>query len=187
MRTRILALLLLLSTSVFANDDSTMCCYYSKEGSTVYVGVSAVTGNLSDISMNTVLNLGYDYTFSQGAILGIYYTPKLISHSAHLTDTSATGAATIAMNSRVLGIYAGYEFDNYVRLTGGLTFTNTEISAMMINTSSTLSGSHNETNVGINAGIGYLYHNFLIESRLSTHDVGGVKGSTFNFNAGYKF
>ncbi|GIC17798.1 hypothetical protein VCSRO145_3650 [Vibrio cholerae] len=37
-------------------------------------------------------------------------------------------------------------------------------------------------------GVDYLFNEkFLLGTRLSTHDVGGVDGTTIGLNAGYKF
>ncbi|GHY43111.1 hypothetical protein VCSRO118_3684 [Vibrio cholerae] len=90
----------------------------------------------------------------------------------------------VALESSVLGIYSGYQFDNNIRLTAGLSFTYSEAAIA----TAYESAYDDETNVGIMVGVDYLFNEkFLLGTRLSTHDVGGVDGTTIGLNAGYKF
>ncbi len=173
-KTIALSIALALSTSAFASETTQT----DKSGHTIHVGISKLSGDISDISDDSAFSFGYDYTTKKGVIIGGYYMPELLSASASYMGVGA------ALDSSVLGIYSGYQFDNNVRLTAGLSFTYTE-AAIATNV---LSASDDETNAGIMVGVDYLFkENFLIGTRLSTHDVGGLDGTTIGINAGYKF
>jgi hypothetical protein len=170
-----LSITLALSTSAFASENISQS---DKSGHTISIGFSKLSGDISEISDDTALSFGYDYTTKKGVIIGGYYMPELLSASASYMGIGAT------LESSVLGIYSGYQFDNNIRLTAGLSFTYTE-AAIATGFSS---ASDNETSAGLMVGVDYLFkENFLIGSRLSTHDISGVDGTTIGINAGYKF
>ena len=173
-KTIALSIALALSTSAFASETTQT----DKSGHTIYVGISKLSGDISDISDDSAFSFGYDYTTKKGVIIGGYYMPELLSASASYMGAGA------ALDSSVLGLYSGYQFDNNVRLTAGLSFTYTE-AAIATNV---LSASDDEIKTGIMVGVDYLFkENFLIGTRLSTHDIGGLDGTTIGINAGYKF
>ncbi|MGL5334606.1 MAG: outer membrane beta-barrel protein [Enterovibrio sp.] len=166
-----LALPLVMSTLTFANEG---VIPQGKRGHTVHVGLSVQQGELSDISGDTVFSFGYDYTTSSGLIFGGFYMPELLSESY------AYKWYPLSLTSSVFGTYAGYQFDNNLRLTGGLSFTYTELDFNRETTA--------ETNVGFTIGLDYLVtEKFLIGSRLNTHDVDSFTGTTIGINVGYKF
>ncbi len=174
-KTLALSIALALSTSVFASDNITQS---DKSGHVVSIGFSKISGDMSDISDDIAFSFGYDYTTKAGVIIGGYYMPELFSKSASYMGIRAE------LESTVLGIYSGYQFDNNIRLTAGLSFTSSEAKLA----TSYASVSDDETNTGLMVGIDYLFtENFLIGSRLATHDVGGFDGTTIGINAGYKF
>lgn len=169
-----ITLALLTSTSAFASEMT----HADKSGHTIHLGISKLSGDISDISDDSALSFGYDYTTKTGVIIGGYYMPELLSASASYMGVGA------AIESSVLGIYSGYQFDNNIRLTAGLSFTYTE-AAIATHFGS---ASDDETKIGIMVGIDYLFkENFLLGTRLSTHDVGGIDGTTIGINVGYKF
>ncbi|GHW31970.1 hypothetical protein VCSRO161_3638 [Vibrio cholerae] len=173
-KTIALSIALALSTSAFASEMT----HADKSGHTIHIGISKLSGDLSDISDDSVFSLGYDYTTKTGAIIGGYYMPELLSVSASYMGVG------VALESSVLGIYSGYQFDNNIRLTAGLSFTYSEAAIA----TAYESAYDDETNVGIMVGVDYLFNEkFLLGTRLSTHDVGGVDGTTIGLNAGYKF
>lgn len=170
-----IGLALALSTSAFASENINQS---DKTGHTISIGLSKLSGDISDISDDSVFSFGYDYTTKTGVIIGGYYMPELLSASASYIGMSA------ALESSVIGIYSGYQFDNNIRMTVGLSFTYTSATIA----TSYASASDDDINAGLMIGIDYLLkENFLIGSRLSTHDVGGVDGTTIGINAGYKF
>lgn len=148
-----------------------------KSGHSVYVGAAKLTGDLSDHVSKTVLSLGYDYTFANGAIFGGYFVPQLLS------GTVTVPSKFSSVKAKVFGAYTGYTFDNNLRLTGGMSFTYTE-------TKRTALGyfvSEGRTNVGGNIGLDYVYKGFLVGTRLDTHRVDDINGITIGLNLGYKF
>ncbi|MGL5290521.1 MAG: outer membrane beta-barrel protein [Vibrionaceae bacterium] len=191
-----LALPLFISTQALAYEDVTP---RDKSGHTFHVGVSKLTGDLSDAIAgyydhgevlfdkhdDAIFNFGYDYTTKFGVIFGGYYMPQLMSVSF---------ADLLWIESQVLGFYSGYQFDNNIRLTAGLSFTYTEADLPSLS-------SDSETNVGFMVGLEYLAANkFLIGARVTTHEVatihydnmanaayGNVTGTTIGINIGYKF
>lgn len=169
------SILLFLSSSVVAMDNMNQ---YDKSGHTIYVGISKMSGDLSRIGDDTAFSFGYDYTTKNGIIIGGYYTPKLLSASSSYSGISST------LDSKVLGVYSGYQFNNNFRFTTGFSFTDTKATIA----TSSLSASDSENNVGFMLGADYLFNNQLIVgARISTHDVGSVNGTTIGINVGYKF
>lgn len=165
---------LLFSTSALATQIKT------HNPHTIYVGYGQLTGDLSQIE-KTNISFGYDYTNQNRVIFGAYYIPNLISES-ETAFVPGFGELTLTLVSSTLGLYSGYQFDNHIRFTYGLSMTNSD---------ATISGSYylneSESNIGINFGLDYAIDKFMLGGRLTTHDVGDVTGSTFAINAGFKF
>ncbi|MGL5336665.1 MAG: outer membrane beta-barrel protein [Enterovibrio sp.] len=189
----VLTLPLILSGQALANKYD-MQDTKSKAGHTFHVGVSKLTGDLSDAIADSkvlfdkhddaIFSLGYDYTTKAGVIFGGYYMPELLSVVASLPVTApVVGNAPVEIKSQVLGFYSGYQFDNNLRLTGGLSFTYTEGDRHF--TEYTTSDS--ETNLGFMLGLDYLIaDNFLVGARVTSHKVGENSGITTGINLGYK-
>ncbi|ROV59086.1 hypothetical protein EGH82_15265 [Vibrio ponticus] len=151
--------------------------HQDKSGHTIQVGFAELFGDLSEGNEGILFSLGYDYTNRNGIILGGYYKPELISGSGSYAGVG------ISLESDVLGFYSGYQINDNFRLTGGFSLTFAEI------VMSTAYGfvSDSETNVGLNLGFDFLVNNLVVGSRLDTHDIYGVEGTTVTFNLGFKF
>ncbi|NLS14146.1 porin family protein [Vibrio sp. SM6] len=173
-KTLALSVLLALSTSAIASESTTQ----DKSGHTLSIGMSKVSGDISNISDDTVFSVSYDYTTNQGVIIGGYFMPELVSSSMSYMDVN------LSLDTSVLGMYLGYQFDNNIRLTSGLSFTTVEAKL----SDNYASVSDEETNTGFMFGIDYLFsEKVLIGTRFVTHDVAGVEGSSMGISAGYKF
>ncbi|MGL5290403.1 MAG: outer membrane beta-barrel protein [Vibrionaceae bacterium] len=183
-----LALPLVISAPLFANEG---VMPKDKSGHTAHVSISILKGDLSDkwATQDQVtrdeysdvrFSVGYDYTTKDGVIIGGYYMPMLISKSAtNRFDTQSS------MTADVLGFYSGYQFDNNIRVTGGLSFTHAE-GYVIAEENNVILGS--QTNMGFMIGLDYLVEeNFLIGSRLSSHDIYDLQGTAIGFHIGYKF
>lgn len=166
--------LLLFSTAAVAMDSVVQS---DKSGHTVHVGISTMRGDLSNVAENGLFSFGYDYTTKDGVIFGGYYMPELLSKSASIFGMGAT------IESTVLGLYSGYQFDNNFRFTGGLNFTYSQA----IFSSRYATVFTDETNMSFLVGADYLFKQFLVGARISSHDVSGIDGTTFGINIGYKF
>lgn len=170
----LLTSLFLFSTAAVAMDSVVQ---RDKSGHTVHVGISTMRGDLSNVAENSLFSFGYDYTTKDGAIFGGYYLPELLSKSTYVFGLGAS------IESNVLGLYSGYQFDNNFRLTGGLSFTYSQA----IFSSNYASVISDETNISFLVGADYLFEQFLVGARISSHDVAGIDGTTFGINIGYKF
>ncbi|MGL4734221.1 MAG: outer membrane beta-barrel protein [Enterovibrio sp.] len=169
-----LAIALGMSTSVLASGEEII--QRDKSGHTFHVGVSKLQGDAADAvsilfgSDDAVFSLGYDYTTKVGVIFGGYYMPSLLSKYSSLL--------ILGIDAQALGFYSGYQFDNNLRLTGGLSFTNYDVGGFV---------SYSDTSLGVTVGLDYLVaEKFLIGARASTHDIDGFDGTTVGINLGYK-
>ncbi|MGL4827228.1 MAG: hypothetical protein ACRC24_07140 [Vibrionaceae bacterium] len=188
-----LAIALGMSTSVLASEEEII--QKDKSGHAFYVGVSRLQGDLadavsagagSDISKDAVYSFGYDYTTSSGIIWGGYYTPKLLSESSNNSDALASYGDSL--KAQVLGFYSGYQFDNNIRLTAGVSFNNFKYEGYRYDAVGNYEESERKTNIGITLGLDYLVvEKFLIGARLNTHEYRHLEATTIGFNVGYKF
>ncbi|MGL5336296.1 MAG: outer membrane beta-barrel protein [Enterovibrio sp.] len=176
-----LSIILALSTSAFAAERVNLA---DKSGHTLSIGFSKLTGDLADISDDYAFSFGYDYTTSNGVIFGGFYTPELLSVAGTIIGLPES---RLELDASVLGLYSGYQFDNNVRLTAGLSFTRAEENITLGNVLGNISSTADETKTGFMLGIDYLWQHILIGSRVTTHDVAGLDGTTISINAGYKF
>jgi len=175
MNKTILSLALICSFSVSAND---------KSGFTPFLGYTLATGDVSGIADYNGgsaggLAVGGSYTFSGGFILGAQVNPEVYSYSF----SNYIGSYDESLN-QVL-IFAGYELDNGLRLTGGFTQATFEADETINGYGS---GSLSLEEMGFNFGVGYSTEIGLVpEARISSVSMGNMDNTNITFNLGYKF
>ncbi|MGL5335777.1 MAG: hypothetical protein ACRC9R_06480 [Enterovibrio sp.] len=201
-----LALPLILSAQVLANEG---VMTKDKSGHTVHIGISKLSGDISSAladssgnlifneSDNTIYSFGYDYTTKSGVIFGGYYIPELRSESRAEAYSAPVTAVLwgASLESKVLGLYSGYQFDNNLRFTAGLSATRSETSGYKYMTAFPLSSyqhKQQKTKIGFMLGLDYLVaEKFLVGARISTHEIefDGINsdGAIIGVNLGYKF
>lgn len=168
---------LFLAFSVQASDYSTPTYYGAKQGHHLYVGYSSIGGDLSDTADNMPFSVGYDYTTHNGIIVGAYYMPELYN------DVKPAYNLRYSVDSSVLGLYSGYQFDNNIRVTAGLNFTHSEVRVMAPNAYAVDS----DLNGGFVIGADYQIQNIVVGGRFATHKMADTSASTFTANIGFKF
>ena len=157
---------------------------YDKSGFTLQIGASKLGGDMGFYGIGpngeTVgVSFGGSYTSEKGVILGGLYTPTVAS------DAASSSAIAVTLEIDSLSLFGGYQFDNNIRLTGGLTISEIEgyVASKYYG-----SASASERNSGFNIGLGYEFNNGLsLEGRFATLDLVGISGSTMNIVGGYKF
>jgi len=146
-----------------------------KSGLMLTYGNTELDGDLPSYGASeSSFSLGTNYTTEDGGIFGIEFVPD--SFSLHGYENWADRS----IGSDLVSIFVGFEFDVGLRLTGGLTVTNSTLDYFF--------HSVEESHVGFNGGVGFIIANFLaIEYRIATTEVSGVSGSVSSLNFGVKF
>ena len=154
----------LASTSASAN----------KEGFIFTYGKSQLTGDLNmDIGKTGSYSYGINYTWRDGAIFGVQYTPDALS--LHGNDPWSERS----VSSSVTSLFIGHETDNSFRITGGLSLTESTVDQFF--------NYREEGHLGFNFGLEYVLADFLsMGARWESMDVSGMGGGNFSINFGLK-
>lgn len=176
-------LIVLSSLSFFVSAEELVFPKVDISGFTLQGGLSNLGGDLGNYGIGSNgktigFSLGGSYTFQTGFIVGALYTPQLAIDSFAMSGISSS----VTMNS--LNFFAGYQLDNKIRLTGGITRSEMEVAV----SSNDINGVKKTSSSDINLGIGYEFNSgWSFETRFSSLEFIGIKGNAFNFLAGYKF
>ncbi|MHA2718108.1 hypothetical protein ACXZ7B_25915 [Vibrio owensii] len=151
-----------------------------KDGFSVLGGYSVAGGDLADLPYAETgsFALGLDYTFREGFIVGTVFTPDYFSN-----EVGAYGVA-ISEEIAAVDVYGGYEFDNGLRLTGGVSMGLYDGVANV----GGITGAYSETMPGFNVGVGYNYKHLVADIRFAS--LAGdyvLSGTNTTLMVGYQF
>ncbi|MGD1448239.1 outer membrane beta-barrel protein [Vibrio harveyi] len=162
----LVCVLSLVSASAVANEVESI----NKSGLGIRVGYSLVSGDISELEDTGGMTFAMDYTFENGVIVGVNYVPTL-AEEKH---------STIGIESSMIGVYGGYQFDSGLKLTGGLAQTRTDAYVFEY------SGSQDDMHPMF--GVGYQMTSSLsVDAQFTFLDVADVEGINTTLLVGYKF
>jgi len=156
----------------------------SKSDFGVHIGVATLMGDLGNTADyfnddSNGISFGLDFTTQEGIIVGITHTPELVSSTAYIFGIQE-GKTEVDLTSTSL--YAGYQFDSGLRLTGGFTHSKAEAELTY------LGYSDSESSMGLNAGLGYrAKYGIYADVRLATMEILQLNGVSATAAIGYKF